>query len=164
MGVVGSRRQRATTPRALQVANLVLAALLTGHELGTLGVLHPALQSLPYADEVAGEKLVARRLALAMPPLMTATVTTGVAATAALNGRERTLIGAGTTAYALMLALTLAGNVPINARTLRWDVTADDPSDWRQLRRRWDRLHALRIGLDLGGLATLAAASLRVRR
>ena len=99
-----------------------------------------------------------------MPPLMTATVTTGGAATVALDGRERTLIGAGTTAYAVMLALTLAGNVPINARTLRCDVTADDPSDWRQLRRRWDRVHALHIGLDLGGLATLAAAFLRVRR
>lgn len=107
---------------------------------------------------------MARRLGLAMPPLMTATVTTGVAAAAAFDGRERTLIWAGTTAYSVMLALTLAGNVPINARTLRWDVTADAPSDWRRLRRRWDRFHALRVGLDLGGLATLAAASLRVRR
>jgi hypothetical protein len=161
---VGSRRWRATTPRAPRVANLVLAALLTGHELGTLGVLHPALQKLPDADEVAGEKLVTRPAGARDAAADDSTVTTGVAATAALDGRKRTLIGAGTTAYALMLALTLAGNVPINARTLRWDVTADDPSDWRQLRRRWDRLHALRIGLDLGGLATLAAASLRVRR
>jgi anthrone oxygenase-like protein len=60
--------------------------------------------------------------------------------------------------------LTLAGNVPVNVRALRWDVGADDPIDWRRLRKRWDRLHALRTGLDLGGLAALTAASLRAPR
>ena|SRR5438034_449432 len=157
-------RQRGATARTLQVANLVLAAALTGHELGTLGVLHPALQRLQYADEVAGEQLVARRLGVAMPPLMTATIASGAAATAALDGRGRTLVGAGTAAYAAMLALTLAGNVPINARTLTWDAAVQDQDEWRRLRRRWDRLHMLRAGLDLGGLAALTAASLHPRR
>jgi hypothetical protein len=141
-----------------------LAAVLTGHELGTLGVLHPVLQRLTYADQIASEQLVARRLGVAMPPLMTATVATGVAATAALDGRERVLVGTGTAAYAAMLGLTLAGNVPINVLTLRWDTAVQDEGEWRRLRRRWDRLHALRTGLDIGGLAALTAASLRIRR
>ena len=157
-------RHRGATARALQVGNLVLAATLTGHELGTLGVLHPVLQRLPYADEVAGEQLVARRLGVALPPLMIATLVTGAIATAGLDGRERTLVGAGTAAYAAMLGLTLAGNVPINVRTLRWNAAVENAGEWRRLRRRWDRLHALRTGLDLCGLAALTAASLRTRR
>jgi hypothetical protein len=161
---MATTRRRGPTARALQVANVVLAAILTGHELGTLGVLHPVLQHLSYADEVAAEQLVARRLGVAMPPLMTATVVTGAAATAVLDGPERALVGAGTAAYATMLALTLAGNVPVNVRTLRWNVGADDPIEWRRLRKRWDRRHALRVGLDLGGLAAGTAASLRAPR
>jgi hypothetical protein len=99
-----------------------------------------------------------------MPPLMTATVATGATATAALDGYDRVLVGAGTAAYAAMLALTLAGNVPVNVRTLRWDAASEDETEWRRMRQRWDRLHALRVGLDVGALAALTAAAVRARR
>ena len=55
-----------------------------------------------------------------------------------------------------MLALTLTANVPINLRTLRFG--GGDEAAWRALRRRWDRLHTVRVALDVAGLVLLATA------
>ena len=145
--------------RGLRIANLVLAGVLTGNELCTFTVVHPLLQRLGYAEEVAGEQFVTRRLGAVMPPLMTATVATGAVAVAGLEGRERALVGAGTAAYAAMLAITAVGNMPVNVQTLSWDTATQPEAEWRRLRRRWDRSHALRVALDAAGLAALAAAS-----
>ena len=39
--------------------------------------------------------------------------------------------------------------MPINLRVFRWDEHSGDPEERRRLRRRWDRLHSVRIPLDL---------------
>jgi hypothetical protein len=44
--------------------------------------------------------------------------------------------------------------VPINNRIAKWDPE-DLPNDWRELRRRWDKLHYVRIVLLLSALACL---------
>ena len=61
-----------------------------------------------------------------------------------------------------MFALTLVANMPLNLRVLRWDEQHGDPAEWRRIRRRWDRIHTVRIVLDsaaftLAGLAAVAA-------
>lgn len=38
---------------------------------------------------------------------------------------------------------TLTVNVPINARTARWQVT-DDTSDWEEMRNRWHAFQGVR--------------------
>jgi Domain of unknown function (DUF1772) len=58
-----------------------------------------------------------------------------------------------------MLALTFAGNMPVNVAVLRWQEPGD-PDRWRRLRRRWDRIHTVRIALDTTGFALLVAACL----
>ena len=34
-----------------------------------------------------------------------------------------------------------------------------DPEQWRRMRRRWDRLHAVRIVLDVAGFVLVALAA-----
>lgn len=50
-----------------------------------------------------------------------------------------------------MLAITLIANMPLNLRVLRWDEEHGDPEDWRRIRRRWDRIHTVRIVLAVPG-------------
>jgi uncharacterized membrane protein len=145
---------------AAQFVNLLCSGVLTGNELGTWAVVHPALQRLPFDEEVAAEREVTRRYGFFMPGLMTLTVVSGfVAAGTADGGSDRRLLLAGSASYAAMLAVTLAGNVPINVRTLRFSPSGTR-EDWRRLRRRWDRLHAVRVVLDTGGLICAAVAAL----
>ncbi len=58
-----------------------------------------------------------------------------------------------------MVAITLAGNMPINLRVFRWDEERGDTSEWRALRRRWDRLHTARIALDSAAFALITVAA-----
>ena len=75
-----------------------------------------------------------------------------------LDGRAAALTFAGAACFTAMLAITLIGNMPINLRIFRWDE-AGDPEEWRRLRRRWDRLHTIRIVLDSSGFVLIALAA-----
>lgn len=142
----------------LQFTSLLSAAVLTGNELGTWAVVHPAVRRLGHREEVRAEQEVTRRYGYFMPGLMILVVASGFATAGLLDGEGRGLVLAASACYAAMLAITLAGNVPVNVRTLRFGE-ADDPAEWRALRRRWDRLHTVRVGLDVAGLALLVAAA-----
>jgi len=55
------------------------------------------------------------------------------------------------------MAVTLAGNVPINKQVQSWKV-AEPPPDWAELRDRWERLHTIRTTFIVSGFALLVAA------
>jgi uncharacterized membrane protein len=67
---------------------------------------------------------------------------------------------AGTACFVGMLASTLIGNVPINNRVLEISPETDG-EEFAELRERWDRLHTLRVVLNVAGLAFLCAGALR---
>jgi uncharacterized membrane protein len=148
------------TSDVAQVVNLLAAAILTGNELGTWAVVHPAIQRLPFEQEVPAEREITRRYGYFMPGLMLLTVVSGYVAAGALGTDSDAfgLVMAGTVCFTVMLAITLAGNVPINVRTLRFEEAAGR-DEWRALRRRWDRLHTVRIALDAAGLVLLVLAA-----
>jgi hypothetical protein len=137
----------------------LLAGSLAGMELGSWAVVHPAMWRLPHLEQVHAEKALYRRFGLVQAPQMTATIALSAAATAATAGSARTLAGVATGCFAGMLALTFAGNMPVNVAVLRWEEPGD-PERWRRLRRRWDRIHTVRIALDTTGFALLVAACL----
>ncbi len=150
-------------PMALGVAqcvNVSLAGMLTGNELGTWAAVHPALGTIPTRSAIAAEQAVTRRYGKLMPGVVSATVASAVPVLALLDdapGAFRLTL-AGTAAFGLMLAVTLVGNRPINEEVLRF--SAEEPVEtWRALRRRWDRLHRIRVALDVVGLSCLVAAA-----
>jgi anthrone oxygenase-like protein len=144
------------------VIAVILAGLLTGSELTSWAIVHPVLWKLEHQAQLRAEKLTYRRFATVDPFLMTGTVAACFAAVGAFDGGDASALAlAAGGCFALMLTITLLGNMPINLRVLRWDEERGDPGEWRRLRRRWDRLHTVRIVLDVAGflLITLAMAT-----
>lgn len=130
---------------------LAFAGLLTGNELGTLAVIHPALARLPRHAHLLGEQSVTRGYGRVMPVLMTATFSAAAAAAGSSRGRARWLFAGAAGCYGAMVVVTLAGNVPLNSATLRLSEEAPE-EELREIRRRWYRLHVLRVALDVDGL------------
>ncbi len=138
---------------------VLLAGLLAGSELTSWAVVHPTLWKLEHRAQVRAEMLMYRRFASIDPFLMTATVIAAFVASGTLDGRSSTLSLIGAICFAMMLAITLIANMPLNLRILRWDEDHGDPEEWRRIRRRWDRLHTARIGLDSAGFVLVALAA-----
>lgn len=139
---------------------VLLAGLLTGSELTSWGLVHPTLWKLDHSAQVRAEKLIYRRFGSVDPFLMTATVVACFVAAGALDRSSATLALAAGACFAGMLAITLIGNMPINLRVFRWDEEHGDPAEWRRLRRRWDRIHSVRIVLDSAGFVLMTLAVL----
>ena len=59
---------------------------------------------------------------------------------------------AGVLCYLAMLAVTFAGNMPVNRRTLESDPKTVSSEESLSLRRRWDTFHAVRNVLNARGL------------
>ena len=59
--------------------------------------------------------------------------------------------------FAAVIVFTVVGPVPINNRITRWHLD-NLPADWRQDRRRWDRLHEIRVAVLSVALILLTAA------
>ncbi|HEY0793938.1 MAG TPA: anthrone oxygenase family protein, partial [Chthoniobacterales bacterium] len=59
--------------------------------------------------------------------------------------------------FALMIVYTVLLPVPINNQVARWRPEAL-PANWRPLRRRWDTLHAIRVGVLLVALVLLVTS------
>ena len=143
----------------LLLSSTVLAGSLAGMELASWGVVHPAVWRLSHLEQVHAEKALYRRFGQVQAPQMALTLTLTGATAAASAGRTRALAGVATGCFTAMLALTFAGNMPINLAVLRWQEPGD-PERWRTLRRRWDRFHTVRVALDTTGFGALVAACL----
>jgi hypothetical protein len=139
---------------------IVLSGVLTGSELTSWGIVHPTLSKLEHSEQVRAEKLMYKRFGSVDPLLMTATTAACFIAASRLHGRSATLAHTAGGCYTAMLATTLIGNMPINVRVFRWDEDRGDPAEWRRLRRRWDRLHNVRIPLDVAGFVLITLAAL----
>ena len=140
---------------------VVLAGVLTGSELTSRAIVHPTLWKLPHKEQVRAEKLMYKRFGSIDPFLMTGTTAACFVAASGLRGRSATRAFTAGGCYATMLAITLIGNMPINLRVFSWNEDTGDPEEWRRLRRRWDRLHNIRIPLDLAGFILITLAAVR---
>ena len=140
--------------------NLVLAGLLAGNELGTRVAIHSSLERLSTPERIRAEQEITRRYAAIMPFWMSS-VTVSCLPVLALSRGTRAFLPtlAGTACFVGMLTSTLIGNVPINDRVLELSPETDG-EEFVQLRERWDRLHTLRVALNVAGLGLLCAGAL----
>ncbi len=97
-----------------------------------------------------------------MPPFMTAAILSFVPVLSLAEDRRSpsyflTLVGL--LCYASMLAVTFAGNVPVNRRLLEMEPGTVSGEEFIDLRKRWDRFHAVRNVLNfLGSTSALMGA------
>jgi uncharacterized membrane protein len=149
--------------KATRFLNLLLTGVLTGNEFGGFVGFHPALYVLPTEAHARAERAITGRFGKIMPPFMTATILSFVPVLSLAEDRRSpsyffTL--AGMLCYASMLALTFAGNMPVNRRMLEMDPDTVSGEELIDLRRRWDRFHAVRNALNILGFTSALLGAL----
>jgi hypothetical protein len=138
---------------------VTVAGLMLGNELA-VAVVHSTLWRLPAAVHVAVAAALAKIYGSIMPCWYAATLFTTLAvATVFPWGTGSWSILGAAVVWAATIALAIVVLAPINHRVALWAADAV-PSDWLAQRRRWDRFHALRIVLALGGWLALVVGVL----
>ncbi|WP_253827952.1 DUF1772 domain-containing protein [Prauserella aidingensis] len=135
---------------------------MVGVELAVAVVVHPVLLRLPVGAALDGRAHEARMLGRTMPVWYVASLLLTAALTIATWGTSAA-VTAGIATALLVISVVMSATllVPINNRTATW--TADDhPPDWRDVYRRWDRLHYVRVTVLVGAFVLVLAAATAV--
>lgn len=143
----------------LAVVTAAVVGLMVGVELAVAVVVHPVLLRLPVGAALDGRAHEARMLGRAMPVWYVASLLLTAALTIAMWGTSAA-VTAGSAAALLVISVVMSATllVPINNRTATW--TADNhPPDWRDVHRRWDRLHYVRVTVLVGAFVLVLAAA-----
>ena len=145
---------------ALETAAIVVAGTLTGSELAVAVFFHPGISRLEDVVHIRVAQALARVLGMVMSfwyplALLLALAVTFVAHTA--RSTPWWLALASTVLFALISVYSMLLPVPINNQVVRWQPDSL-PANWRDLRRRWDLLHAIRVVFLVVALVLLVAS------
>jgi uncharacterized membrane protein len=115
------------------------------------------LGKLPPQARMQAEQEIYRRYGKIMPFYMSSTIASFLLALALIRNHRSPAFRftlAGMTCFAAMLTVTLIKNLPINKRIEELPPEEAEASfeEFRELRERWDRLHAARNLLNVTGL------------
>ena len=143
--------------------NLLLTGVLTGNEFGGFVGFHPALYDLPTEAHARAERAITSRFGKIMPPFMTGAILSFVPVLSLDRDRRSpsflfTLVGM--LCFMAMLAVTFAGNMPVNRRMIEMDPGTVTGEELMELRRRWDRFHAARNVFNFLGFASALLGAL----
>lgn len=150
-----------TAIHALEIAAIVVAGTMTGNEIAVAVFFHPRISRLEDAVHVRAAQTLASALGTVMPFWYALTFLLSLAATFAVHTMCSTpwwLALAATALFAIMIVYTVLFPVPINNQIARWKAESL-PANWRELRRRWDTLHAIRVGFLVVALILLVTSS-----
>ncbi len=141
----------------VDVLALLVAGLMVGNELTVALFLHPTISRL--ADEVHAPAVIAfAGLFGRVMPFWYAVVLLLSAVEGWLHWRVGSggtgLFWGATLLFAIAIVYTLIFPAPLNRRIATWK-TASLPSSWHADRRRWDRLHWIRMAILLPALIAL---------
>jgi uncharacterized membrane protein len=130
---------------------LLCASLLVGNEF-TVGVfINPSISRLPDVSQAFAARETARIYGKVMPFWMIINILLCLLLTFLVADRysiQWWSYLAATILFALASLFSVIFPVPINNKIATWDPH-DLPSDWRELRRRFDQYHFVRIVLLL---------------
>ena len=149
--------------KAVRLLNLILAGMLTGHEFAGLAAVYPALGKLPPLERLRAEQEVYRRYGKIMPFYMSSTIASFLPVLALIRNPSSPAFRfalAGMACFAAMLGITLTRNLPINKRIEELPTEEASYEGFRELRERWDRLHAARNLLNVAGLVLTGLGAL----
>jgi uncharacterized membrane protein len=150
-----------TTIHALEIAAIVVAGTMTGNEIAVAVFFLPRISRLEDAMHVGAAQTLARALGTVMPLWYALTFLLSLAATFAVHTMWSTpwwLALASTALFAIIIVYTVFLPVPINNQIARWKADSL-PANWRELRRRWDMLHTIRVGFLVVALILLVTSS-----
>ena len=136
----------------IAIVALVLAGPLVGVELGVAAFTNPLVSRLP-DDAYRVVRSGGSRLLGALMPFWYIGTLVVLIAGAVVSRNVVDIVAVAVMGVAVLLSVTVL--VPINNRIGRWSVGSDVDRD---LARRWDRFHWLRVGL-LAAMFVLLGAS-----
>ena len=145
---------------ALEVAAIVVAGTLTGSELAVAVFFHPRISRLEDSVHIQVAQTLAKVLGTVMSFWYPLTFLLALAVTLVAHTTRGTpwwLALASTVIIALICVYSLLLPVPINNQVARWQPDTV-PANWRDLRRRWDLLHAIRVVFLVIALILLVAS------
>src|SRR6266446_1725700 len=145
---------------ALETAAIVVAGTLTGSELAVAMFFHPRISRLEDAVHIRAAQTLAKVLGTVRSFWYPFTFLLALAVTLVAHTAPSTqwwLALASTALFALISVYSLLLPVPINNQVASWKP-ASVPENWRDLRRRWDLLHAIRVAFLIVALIALVAS------
>ena len=131
----------------LIVLVLLCASLLVGNEFAVGVFINPAFGRLPEVPQAFAAKETARIYGKVMPFWMIINFILCVLLTFLVPDRYSTqwwLYLTATILFVLVTVFSVIFPVPINKKIAGWDPN-DLPDDWRELRKRFDQYHFVRI-------------------
>ena len=133
--------------RVLSTLVLLLSGWLAGAESASWALLQPVVARLDDTPQIRMQQGMLRTFGRVMPVLLPLTSALIVLTTVmAPAGAPRVLWLIAAVAAAVLIAFTLAVNVPINKRALTWDAE-HPPEGWRTDRHRWHTYQGVRVVL-----------------
>jgi uncharacterized membrane protein len=144
----------------LEIAAIVVAGTLTGSELAVAVFFHPCISRLEDAVHIQAAQPLAKVLGIVMSFWYPLTFLLVLALTFFAHATRSTpwwLALASAVLLALIRLYSVLLPVPINNQVARWKPDAVPPN-WRDLRRRWDLLHAIRVVFLIIALILLVAS------
>ena len=134
----------------MQLPFLILilsTAALLGNEFSIRVFIHLVLARIDHERFLPAIQVFAALFGKVMPFWMAATLVLHLALLG-LSWRwpaaSTVLLAAATLLWVAIIIFSVVGPVPINNRVKAWDLH-HLPTDWREQRRRWDRLNAVRV-------------------
>src|SRR5579859_1361451 len=139
---------------------LVVTGFTACAEFGSYAFVHPVIRALPAEQHLQVEQGLLKTFGRIMPVFMTLCVVVAVAYAVQMNGQQglaSSVRWAAAVAFVLALIFTIIFNVPINLATGRFDPK-NPPSEWKQVRTRWEFFQGVRSWLLLIGFVLLSLA------
>jgi uncharacterized membrane protein len=136
-----------TSIHLLEIAAIVTTGILAGCEFAVAVFFHPSISRLPDTVHIQAAQALAKILGRVMSFWYPVSVLLTFAATFVVHTIQSQpwwLALSSAVLLALICIYSLLLPVPINNQVARWR-TDTVPANWRDLRRRWDLFHAIRV-------------------
>lgn len=146
----------------LDVTTVVITGLMVGNEFAVSAFVHPSFSQLDDTAHAPSAQSLARIYGRVMPFWYALVLILAVAVAINLRlARSEALWLAivSATLWVSSIVFTLIGPVPINNQVINWDLE-HLPPNWKDLRSRWDRLHAVRVAILFAAFVCLVSACL----
>jgi MFS superfamily sulfate permease-like transporter len=133
---------------------------LLGNEFSIGAFIHPALSRDGHERFLPAIQVFARLFGKIMPFWMVATLLLHLillVVTWRWPTLSTVLLLLATLLWLAIDVFSVVGPVPINNRVKDWDLQ-NLPPDWRQQRRRWDQLNAIRVVMIASAFLTLVGS------
>jgi uncharacterized membrane protein len=148
-----------------QFINLILLTLVTGVFWGTWFSLSRTIESIsPSTFLEVGKMMIVNLggpMSILMPSALLSTLPVLYFMYRQRRTRDLALVLLGLLFFVVALVGTLTVNVPIDRQINDWTL-ATLPSDWMQIRDRWEFWHTIRTFASLAGLACVLASTLHM--